>query len=117
MMHVTHLALIRPIVKPLQPSRGQPFRLFLLEALLKVIRDPDAGMRTGGSNSPKVTLNAVSLDPLVLGSGTRVVGPAARPTSRHLRTKAALAQQALRSAMANVSQEATLAAHPAARHA
>ena len=32
---------------------------------------------TGGSNSPEVTLDAVSLGPLVLGSGTRVVGPAA----------------------------------------
>ena len=32
---------------------------------------------TGGRNSSEVTLNAVPLDPLVLGSGTRVVGPAA----------------------------------------
>ena len=32
---------------------------------------------TGGSNSPEVTLKAVSLGPLVLGSGTRAVGPAA----------------------------------------
>ena len=39
-----HLALMQMIVLPSRPYRHQPFRLFLLEALLKVIKDPDASM-------------------------------------------------------------------------